>query len=159
MTFIKRLITLIILVLVGFGIFHLISPTKANHFLTRIKTVANTKLGTHFSLTGSTIIDIMTWNILSTWDTLSWTQTQTGSENSDFFLGQQTWLIDETYSGTIQETGDTHVQNYANTETTTPPPPATQPTQTPPPKTPTPSQQGLSSQDMKDLKDFLKNFK
>ena len=55
MRFIKRLIFVIILLLIAFFIYRLISPTAAKELLYDLKTFSNTMIGTHFTLSGEVL--------------------------------------------------------------------------------------------------------
>ncbi len=56
MKFIKRLIFVIILLLIAFFIYRLISPKAANELLRDLKSFSNTTIGTHFVLSGQTLV-------------------------------------------------------------------------------------------------------
>jgi hypothetical protein len=55
MRFIKRFIFVIVLLLIAFFLYRLISPKAANQLLFDLKNFSNTSIGTHFSLSGEII--------------------------------------------------------------------------------------------------------
>jgi hypothetical protein len=57
MRFIKRLIFVVLLLVIAFFIYRLISPTAAKELLYDIKSFSNDKIGTHFSLSGEVLLE------------------------------------------------------------------------------------------------------
>jgi hypothetical protein len=56
MRFVKRFIFVVILLVLAFFIYRLISPKAANQLLLDIKTFSNDTIGTRFSLSGEVIV-------------------------------------------------------------------------------------------------------
>jgi hypothetical protein len=56
MRFLKRFIFVVILLVLAFFIYRLISPKAANQLLLDIKTFSNDTVGTHFSLSGEVAV-------------------------------------------------------------------------------------------------------
>gem|GEM_PF-1736506 len=57
MKFIKRFIFVILLLLIAFFIYRLISPTAAKELLHDLKSFSNDKMGTHFTLSGEAVLE------------------------------------------------------------------------------------------------------
>jgi hypothetical protein len=62
MRFIKRLVVVIVLLLLAFFLYRLISPSGAKALLYDLKFLANDKIGTHFSL--ETNEEILTGSVI-----------------------------------------------------------------------------------------------
>lgn len=145
MRFIKRLIFVIFLLVAAFFVYRLIKPTAAKELLYDLKSFANDKIGTHFYLSGE--VEVITWTVLD----------ETG------IILEETWALQEITGDEELLLDDAVVtqEDFAaetTTTTTTTAPNTTTTTTTTTPKTTTTSSNGLSTQDMTDLKNLLKNF-
>jgi len=148
MRFIKRLIFVIFLLVIAFLVYRVIKPTAAKQLLHDLESFSNTTIGTHFSLTGITIVT--SWTVLAvTGEVIE--NTWTLSSGDDTLLLNDASLSQENFDTWIQETWTT-----SSTTTITPPTTPTKTTTTK--KTTTTSSNGLSTQDMRDLKNLLQNF-
>lgn len=63
MKFIKRIVFVLILLVIAFFIYRLISPKSAQWLLFDLKHFSNTTIGTHFSLSGESLV--VTWTVLN----------------------------------------------------------------------------------------------
>ncbi len=128
----------------AFFVYRVISPTAAKELLYDLKSFANDTIGTHFSLNGW--VEVITWTVLD----------ETG------IVLEETWALQETTGDEELLLDDAVVtqEDFATetTTTTTTTPNTTTTTTTTTPKTTATSSNGLSTQDMRDLKTLLQNF-
>jgi hypothetical protein len=187
MRFLKRLLFILLLLLLSFFLYRLINPTWAKALLFDLKSFSNTRLGTHFVLTDEPLTTswsslTITWNALSN----TWILQETSDDEllfDDIFppeddsstKSQTTWVLNDTLNDTSSTTSSTPCPAMPTVNSC----PANQEkyvsysssacweyyacrikTVTPPSTTVvTPSStNGLSSQELRDLKNLLKNF-
>ncbi len=161
MRFVKRFIFVVILLVLAFFIYRLISPKAANQLLLDIKTFSNDTIGTRFSLSGEVIV--ATWQVLDASGTLpelTWSLVEiTGDDElllTDTELSQEpitTWYSDTWYSDTwwTQSTGSVSSPSTVIVPPTSSLSPSTKPA------TPT-SSNGLSTKDKRDANLILQGF-
>lgn len=159
MKFIKRFLFITFLLVIAFFIYRVINPSWAKALLHDLKSFSNDKIGTHFSLTGTLIQN--TWSVLQ--DT--WVVAQDAGvlipvgEGLQEFTGTDSWLLLDAVDPS-QENFTTSTGNAASSETP-PPMPVSSSQPVVSAKTSSSSSssvKGLSSQDMNDAKNLLKNF-
>jgi monoamine oxidase len=160
MRFIKRLIFILLLLVVAFFIYRLISPTWAQQLLSDLKTFSNDTIGTHFSVDSVSIST--TWSVLDLTGVVTTGVVITGME--------QTWALQEIIgdeelmfeSSLLQDNTTGMIASWTTVSWTTVVfvPEAETPTRTIPSTTtkPTTSYKGLSSQDKRDMENILQGF-
>jgi len=155
MRFVKRFIFVVILLVLAFFVYRLISPKAANQLLLDIKTFSNDTIGTRFSLTGE--VTVVTWMVLDLSGTVSeitWSLVEiTGDEQlllTDTELSEtmNTWYSDT--SG-IVSTG------IVSSTSTVVLPPTPLPSPVTKPSTPA-SSNGLSTQDKRNANLIIQGF-
>lgn len=143
MRFIKKFIFILLLLLIAFFIYRLISPKAANQLLHDIKSFSNEKMGTHFSLTGAQ-------NIVATWAVtdITW------SIDEPAIIISSSWWLQEITGDEILLNDTQDSQNTSISETTTwsdVPSSVVSPTP-PPPKTTTTTTSQTINQATRDIK-------
>lgn len=155
MRFIKRLVFILILLVIAFFIYRLISPLAAQSLLSDLKSFSNTTIGTHFILSTETVID--TWTTLdmtgvvlqNTWGL----QEITGDD--DFLLTDVDYIQDDLDTWDyISWMVDLETSPSLPTTSSPLPPEISIPTT----GTPKPTPVVPSSQSNSDLDKFLQNF-
>lgn len=149
---------MLILLLIAFFVYRLINPSGAKSMLYDLKSFSNDKIGTHFALTGDVVE--LTWTLVNmTGDILEDTWTLQNSWD-DLFL-EDSLLLEETSQEEpvidIQTGADEQVPTTTATNTNTSTTNVAKPKPTTQPKSTT-SSNGLSNQDLRDLKNLLENF-
>jgi hypothetical protein len=157
MRFIKRLIFVLLLLVIAFFIYRLISPQSAQQLLYDLKLSSNSTLGTQFPLSGEVIVT--SWVVLDLTGVLvedTWAlQEITGDEElllSDFELlleDDRTWTVTTTWATSLP------VSSWIVVPQPLPVVPAKTVTT---PKTIPSSSKTLSPQEQRDLANFLQNF-
>ncbi len=154
MRFVKKIVFVLLLLIIAFFVYRLISPNSANNLLLDIKTFSNTSFGTHFDLSGtiletSGVVLDTTWTVL---DASGVSLLTTGQENT----GDELLLSDvelSTGQTTIPATG-TIVSSWATVITSAPVVvPVVKKTPTKAPAKPVPTSSSSS-----DYKNLLENF-
>lgn len=153
MKFIKRLIVVIVLLLLAFFVYRLISPSGAKTLLYDLKSLANDKIWTHFSLetneeilTGS-VIDITGLVLDETWVLQEFT-------DEDELLLEDVPLEEEMFSDDSSQ----NIEEDIIVSDPLPSSPATSSTSSSSSSTSSSSNNGLSNNDLDNLDDLLLNF-
>lgn len=153
MRFIKRLIVVIVLLLLAFFVYRLISPSSAKTLLYDLKSLANDKIWTHFSLetneeilTGS-VIDITGLVLDETWVLQEFT-------DEDELLLEDVPLEEEMFSDDSSQ----NIEEDIIVSDPLPSSPATSSTSSSSSSTSSSSNNGLSNNDLDNLDDLLLNF-
>jgi len=154
MKFIKRLVFVLILLLVAFFIYRMISPAAAKNLLYDLKSFSNNTIGTHFSLSGTTLL--VTWTVIDITGTIlqdTWgLQEITGDDElllRDITLSQENLDTGNDISWTTISGDallDSPILSWTTTIIVSPPTTVIVPKKTPPPK------------NNNDLDHFLQNF-
>lgn len=145
MRFIKRIIFIVVLLLIAFFVYRLISPKSAQELLFDLTTFSNDTLGTHFSLSGETLTQ--------TWESLLVTGV----------LLEETWALQE-FTGdeelllTDSEISGTLADDTAIVVSTWPILPSAITWTTIVPKTTQTSSSNTTSQEKRDYDTILKGF-
>jgi len=165
MRFIKRLIFILLLLVVAFFIYRLISPTWAQELLSDLKTFSNDTIGTHFSVDSVSIST--TWSVFDVTGVVTTGVVITGVVITGM---EQTWALQEIMgddelmfeSSFLQDDTTGMITSWTIVSWTTVVfvPEAETPTRVIPSTTtkPTTSYKGLSTQDKRDMENILQGF-
>ncbi len=140
MRFIKRILFVAFLLLIAFWIYRLINPSWAKALLYDLKSFANDKAGTYFSLTGNVVEE--TSVVLETGTVI------------DSSLGLQE--LTGTDGGLLLDAVDSTQESFGTTSSA--PVVAPEPTPAITPTTTTSSPKGLSTKEIKDFLNLFQNF-
>lgn len=161
MRFIKRFIFVLVLLLIAFFVYRLISPEWARQLLYDLKLSSNSRLWTDFSLSGE--VAPLSWSTLATtWPVLAEDSSVFQlDDDEELFLAdeslyQESAFVDTTTSWTLSVSTETVSKDSSSSITSSSVP--SEISQTPPPKKTTIVPKGLSAKDKRDLNIFLQNF-